>query len=66
MISLVSGFVLTAASVALIYYVRPQNGQPSRLATAPFFSTAIPVSITGGFILGVALFISGIAALLTF
>ena len=60
MINLVGGIVLIAASIGLIMLMRSRDGTPHRFATMPFMQTTIPVAITGGIVLGGAMFISGV------
>jgi hypothetical protein len=63
MISLLSGIVLMGASAGIFWVVRPVEGHPHRLATMPMLETAIPLAITTGIVLGFALMVAGVIAL---
>lgn len=59
MISFVSGLVLTAITAVVFWAMMPRDGVPHRLATKPVLDWAIPMAITSGLVLGVAMIISG-------
>jgi hypothetical protein len=60
MLSFLAGLVLAVASSGLFWLVRPVNGTPHRIATTPILETALPLAITSGLVLGVALIVAGI------
>jgi hypothetical protein len=63
MLSLVTGLGLTVGSSLLFWMIRPVDGTPHRLATKPIYETVLPLGITSGLVLGVALIAAGIVSL---
>jgi hypothetical protein len=60
MILILAGLVMVAGAIAILWYFRPHNGVPARAATLPLMETLIPLSVTSGLALGVAMVIAGI------
>lgn len=62
MISFLVGVALTVVSGALFWRMRARNGVPHRLAATPFLETALPLAITSGLVLGIAMTIAGVTS----
>jgi hypothetical protein len=63
MLALVAGFLMTGTSIATLVALRPRDGQPHPWATARYLDTTIPVTITGGIVLGIGFIVSGLLSL---
>lgn len=63
MLSFIFGLVVTALSSGVFWIMRPRRGMPHRLATMPVLDWVLPMAITSGLVLGVAMIISGLVAL---
>jgi hypothetical protein len=61
MISLL-GVLLVAGSVGILWYFRPREGRPSPAAALPLMDTIIPLAVTAGLALGVAMVVSGLVS----
>jgi hypothetical protein len=61
MISIISGFVVSGAGAAGLWFAMPKHGQPQWFAKAPVLDWLIPTAIVAALAIGVALVISGIA-----
>jgi UDP-N-acetylmuramyl pentapeptide phosphotransferase/UDP-N-acetylglucosamine-1-phosphate transferase len=57
----VGGLLIMLLSGAILWILRPRNGEPRRLVMMPYLETAIPIAIMAGLVLGFAAFIAGIA-----
>ena len=60
MISIITGLIVTGGGGATLWYLIPRNGQPHRLARAPFLDSLLPIAIVSALAIGVALIIAGI------
>jgi hypothetical protein len=65
MFSFLVGLVITAASSVAFWLLKPRGGVPHRLATAPGLDWVLPMAITSGLVLGLAMIISGAVSLTT-
>jgi hypothetical protein len=63
MLNLLLGLLLLVAAFAVFWRVRPREGKPHPLVTAPWLESTIPVTITAAFVFGIALMIAGIGAI---
>lgn len=55
----VAGLIFIALAVALMAYCRPHRGRPSRFATMPVLDSLIPLLVTSGVALGLAMIVAG-------
>jgi hypothetical protein len=49
------GIAIIVASATLLWWLLPRNGVLNRLATAPVLESVLPLSIVGGFAVGLCL-----------
>ncbi len=63
MVQFLTGVLLSGASSTVFWVLRPYNGQPHRVITQPFLEIAIPITITIGLVIGLAMIVAGIASL---
>lgn len=62
MISVISGLIVAGAGGASLWYLMPVDGQPHRLARAPFLELLIPVGIVSALAIGVSLIVAGVVS----
>jgi len=60
MLSVLSGIVVAGAGSAGFWYLRPRNGHPHRLATAPVLDWLLPTLLVGALVFGVGLIVAGL------
>jgi hypothetical protein len=61
MISIITGLIVSGGGGATLWYlISPRNGQPHRLARAPFLDSLLPIAIVSALAIGVALIVAGI------
>jgi len=63
MIQFLLGVLMSGASSTVFWMLRPAHGEPHRLIKKPFFDVSIPIAITMGLVIGLAMIIAGIASL---
>jgi hypothetical protein len=59
MISIISGFVVTGAGAAGLWFAMPKNDQARAFPNAPVLDWLIPTAIVAALAIGVALIMSG-------
>jgi hypothetical protein len=60
MLLVLSGLVLFAAAVAMLWRFKPREGQVNRWVTMPILQSTIPITITAGAALGLAMIVAGV------
>jgi hypothetical protein len=55
MLAALIGIAIVAASAALLWLLLPKNGVLNRWATAPILESVLPLTIVGGFAIGLCL-----------
>ncbi len=60
MINLAAGLILLGGSVAALWYFRPRNGMPAKIVTLPLMETLVPLGVTSGLALGMAMVVAGV------
>jgi hypothetical protein len=63
MVQFLMGVLLSGASSTVFWALRPFNGQPHRIIRQPLLEIAIPITITMGLVIGLAMIVAGIANL---
>ena len=61
MISILSGFVVTGAGAAGLWFAMPRNGSAQWFTKAPVLDWLIPTAIVAALAIGMALVVSGLA-----
>lgn len=56
----VAGLVLIALAMALMAYCRPRGAKPARFDATPLLSMLVPLLVTSGVALGLALIVAGL------
>jgi hypothetical protein len=59
MLMLLSGVVLFAAAIAMVWHFKPREGQINRWVMMPVFQSAIPITITTAAAVGLAMIVAG-------
>jgi hypothetical protein len=60
MLYILSGLIIGGGGVAGLWYFRPRNGVPHRLAVMPVLEWALPIVIITALSLGIGLFATGV------
>jgi hypothetical protein len=60
----VGGLLIMLLSGAILWILRPRNGEPRPLVMMPYLETGIPLAIMAGLVLGFFAFIAGIAPMI--